>query len=447
MLTIIRNNNSLQEKFFEKPYRVHIALFLLMIIQGFIFDTPQAILEGTWAIFISTDLLITDYIAVGGIGAAFVNVALAGLLAIAAMRIAKHEPSGLAIATLGVVVAMAFFGKNPANMVPIIFGGWLYSKFTGTPHRSCVLPSILATCLAPVVTRFAFFYEVPIPFAFFYEMSTPVVMAIGSVLGISLGIFIGFIMTPFAAALRKAHEGYHLYNVGFAAGVLAVGMFAVFRTLGINQYIVDNWSSGYNFELATFSIVMSVYYIICGVLSRAKRLTVKELLRIDAEDYDYYKKYSNVTYVSMGILGLICVLFMFIIRGDYNGIVIGGLISTIGFGAFGKPIISSIILMSGAMMAAGASALLTGAPINHRSFLVATLFATCLAPMATRFGWKWGLVAGFVHLSLSIHVAIFHGGMNLYNNGFAGGVAAMILVPIVKFFAEEKAKKRSKARA
>jgi len=33
--------------------------------------------------------------------------------------------------------------------------------------------------------------------------------------------------------------------------------------------------------------------------------------------------------------------------------------------------------------------------------------------------------------------------MNLYNNGFAGGVAAMILVPIIKFFAEEKAKKKS----
>jgi len=430
MLTHIRNNNYIQERFFEKPYRVHVLLFIIMIAQGFIFDTPRNILDGTWDIFISTDLLITDYIAVGGIGAAFVNVALSGLLAIAAMRFARHEPSGLAIATLGVVIAMAFFGKNPANMLPIIVGGWLYSKYTGTPHRSCVLPSVLATCLAPVVTRFAFVYEIPVP--------------VGIFIGIVLGLAIGFIMTPFAAALRKCHEGYHLYNVGFAAGVLAVGMFAVFRTLGVTQYILDNWSSGYNFELATFSVVMSVYYIIIGILSRSKRLSFNELIRIDAEDYDYYKKYSCTTYVSMGILGLVCVLFMFAVRGEYNGIVIGGLISTIGFGAFGKPIVSSIILMTGAMMAATGSALLTGVPINHRSFLVATLFATCLAPMATRFGWKWGLAAGFVHLSLSIHVAIFHGGMNLYNNGFAGGVAAMILVPIVKFVGEERAKKRQR---
>ena len=439
MLAYIRKINWLQAGFLDKPYRVHVLLFLLMIVQGFIFDTPQNIFNGLWAIFISTDLLITDYIAVGGIGAAFVNVALAGLLSIGAMRFAKHEPNGLAIATLGVVIAMAFFGKNPANMLPILVGGWLYSKYTGTAHKNCVLPSVLATCLAPVVSRFvavsgmAGYQSIPLIYA--------IPIPLGLAMGIFLGLCIGFIMTPFAAAMRKAHEGYLLYNVGFAAGILAVGMFAVFQTFGVRQYIIDNWSSGYNFELATFSIVMSVYYIICGGLSRIKPMSLKAFLFIDAEDYDHYKKYAGTAYVSMGVLGLICVGFMFVVQGDYNGVVIGGLISTIGFGAFGKPIISSVVLMSGAVMAAATRMLLTGTPINHRSFLVATLFATCLAPIATRFGWKWGLVAGFLHLSLSVQVAIFHGGMNLYNNGFAGGLAAMILVPIIKFFAEEQAKK------
>jgi len=430
MLTRVRNNDWIQDKFFEKPYRLHIVLFLLMIAQGFIFDTPRNILHGLWAIFTSTAILITDYIAVGGVGAAFVNVALCGLLAIAAMRFAKHEPSGLAIATLGIVVAMAFFGKTPANMLPIIVGGWAYSKFTGTPHRGCVLPSILATCLAPIVTRFAFVDGIP--------------LVVGIIMGVLLGIFVGFVMTPFAAAIRRAHEGYLLYNVGFAGGILAVGFFAIFRTLGINQYIIDNWSSGNNFALATFATVMSVFYVICGIFSRAKMLPFKELIRIDAEDYDYYKKYSGITYLSMGILGLICVAFMFAVRGEYNGVVLGALISTVGFGAFGKPIISSVVLIAGAMIAAGASTLLTDRLFNDRGFLVAALFATCLAPIATRFGWKWGLVAGFTHLSLSIHVAIFHGGMNLYNNGFAGGVAAMILVPVIKFFAEEQQKKKSR---
>ena len=427
MFLAIRNNNTLQNKFLERPYRVHVLLFLVFIVQAFIYDTPKQILDGTIAIFFTTDLLITDYIAVGGIGAAFVNVALTGLLAIGAMCVARHKPSGLAIATLGVVVAMSFFGKNPANMLPIIVGGWLYSKYTRTPHANSVLPSVLATCLAPVVTRLAFVYDIP--------------TALGIGIGIILGLFVGFIMTPFAAALRKAHEGYHLYNVGFAAGILAVGMFAIFRTLGVDQYILDNWSSGYNFHLAVFCIVMSVYFLLCGIFSRAGRLPLPELARIDADDNDYYKKYANTAYVSMGILGLFCVVFMFAVRGEYSGPVVSGIISIIGFAAFGKPIISSIIIICGAMLAATASWLATGQPINHRGFLLAAFFSTCLAPIATRFGWKWGLVAGFVHLSLATNVAMFHGGMNLYNNGFAGGITAMILVPIIKFFAEEKQKR------
>ena len=418
---------ALKKHFLSKPYRVHIVLYLIMILQGFIYNTPRQIFDGTVAIFLSTDLLITDYIAVAGVGAAFVNVALAGLLSIGAMAIAKHEPSGLAMATLGVVIAMAFFGKNPANMLPILVGGWLYAKYTKTPHAASVLPSVLATCLAPIVTRLAFVYPMPTP--------------VGIGLGIVMGLFIGFIMTPFGAAIRKTHDGYHLYNVGLAAGILAVGFFAVFQTLGITQEIISNWSYGYNFELAVFSIVMGVYFILCGLLSGNKMPGIKEFLCLDAEGHDFYKKYGGVTYISMGLLALICVLFMFVVNGEYSGPVLGGLVSVVGFAAFGKSIRSSLVLMSGAMLAAVFSQLTTGVPFNHRGFLLAALFSTCLAPIATHFGWKWGLVAGFMHLSLATNVAMFHGGMNLYNNGFAGGLAAMILIPIIQFFKAQQAQK------
>ena len=70
--------------------------------------------------------------------------------------------------------------------------------------------------------------------------------------------------------------------------------------------------------------------------------------------------------------------------------------------------------------------------------MLAVLFSTCLAPIAKRFGWKWGLLAGFVHLSLATNVGIFHGGMNLYNNGLAGGIVAFILLPIIRVFQRKK---------
>jgi len=428
MLDKIHNNAWIHDGFLKKPYRVHAVLFLLFIVQGFIHDTPMQILQGTWTIFISPDILITDYVYTGGVGAAFVNVGLTGLLSLLALIIAKHDPSGLTMGTLGVVIGMSFFGKNPANMVPILVGGWLYSKYTGTPHRNCVLPSILATCLSPAVTQLAFVDYLP--------------TWLGIIFGVCIGLFIGFIMTPFAAAVRKSHEGFNLYNVGFAAGILGLGLFALFRTMGVDQQILPYWSEGHNFELGLFLLVMSVYFIVCGVLTKANALSFIDLFRMDAEDYDFFKKYSEKAYVSMGMLGLGCFALMFITRAEYSGPVLGGAVSVIGFGAFGKSLASSAVVASGAMIAAVVSMFFTGIPFNHRGFMLAVLFSTCLAPIPKRFGVVWGLVAGFIHLSLATNVGIFHGGMNLYNNGFAGGLTAMILIPIIHFFEGQQAKKR-----
>ena len=414
----------LQKHFLKKPYRVQAALFVIFIIQGFFYETPRGIAEGLWAIIISPDILVTDYIAIGGLGAAFVNVGLAGLITLAALSLSKHEPLGLTIGTLGLVTGFAFFGKNPINMLPVILGGYLYSRHMKIPFKNCILPAILGTCLAPAVTQLAFVPNIP-TFA-------------GILLGLMNGIFIGFIMNPVAAAMRKAHEGYNLYNVGFAAGLIGLCLFALFRNLGIDFADMNIWSSGYNRELALFLFILSFYFILCGFLGTGDKLSLKEIINLDAEDHDFYKKHVEKSYIAMGILGLSCLAFMFIIRGEYSGPVLGAILSVVGFGAFGKALPSAAIVVSGAMLAAFANFLVSGTPVNDRTFLVAALFSTCLSPLARKFGLFWGLAAGFLHLSLATHVGLFHGGLNLYNNGFAGGLTAMVLLPLISFLKSNK---------
>ena len=56
---------------------------------------------------------------------------------------------------------------------------------------------------------------------------------------------------------------------------------------------------------------------------------------------------------------------------------------------------------------------------------------TTLAPIAGRFGWGWGIVAGFIHSSAAQTVGALHGGLNLYNNGFAAGIVASALTPVI----------------
>ncbi len=63
--------------------------------------------------------------------------------------------------------------------------------------------------------------------------------------------------------------------------------------------------------------------------------------------------------------------------------------------------------------------------------MLAALFGTTLAPIAGRFGWHWGIVAGFEHSSVAQTVGQLHGGLVLYNNGFTAGLVAAVLLPVM----------------
>ena len=83
--------------------------------------------------------------------------------------------------------------------------------------------------------------------------------------------------------------------------------------------------------------------------------------------------------------------------------------------------------MIGVLLASVAKPLDPAGPM----LLLAALFGTTLAPIAGRFGWHWGIVAGFIHASAVQTVGQLHAGLNLYNNGFAAGIVASVLVPVI----------------
>ncbi|MGE4284849.1 MAG: DUF1576 domain-containing protein, partial [Clostridia bacterium] len=76
--------------------------------------------------------------------------------------------------------------------------------------------------------------------------------------------------------------------------------------------------------------------------------------------------------------------------------------------------------------------------ISDPAIQLAALFGTTLAPISGEFGWKYGILAGFIHSSVVLNVGTIHEGLNLYNNGFAGGLVAAFLVPIIEAFRKEE---------
>lgn len=58
------------------------------------------------------------------------------------------------------------------------------------------------------------------------------------------------------------------------------------------------------------------------------------------------------------------------------------------------------------------------------------LFA--IIALLVKFGFLAGVAASALHLPMVMHVGGVHGFMNLYNNGFAGGLAMLIIIGFIK---------------
>ncbi|MCL2841606.1 MAG: DUF1576 domain-containing protein [Defluviitaleaceae bacterium] len=418
-------SNWIQYNFLLKPYRVHALLFVFYIIYGFIWASPAEIADGLLVILTAPNILVTDYIAIAGLGATFVNVGIMGLLAIAVLASTRHRPFGLDMGVLGLVTGFAFFGKNPLNMIPILLGAWLFSRFVKRPFEENLVPALLGNALAPAVSQLAHVYYIPTP--------------IGIALGAMIGVFIGFTLSPLAAFMKRAHEGYNLYNVGFTAGIFAIILMALYTNLGISFEPRTYWSYGNNTVLMIFLGIVSAYFVIVGLLANTgEKVTLKQLLLVPTEDLDYFKWYREKIYISMGILGFAALGFMAVMQAEYTGLAIGAILSVIGFGAFGKSLVHAIPIVAGTMLADIANLFSFGTPLNAHGSLVAILFSTCLTPLSKSFGWKWGILAGYLHLSVATNISMFHGGMNLYNNGLAAGLVAMLLLPVIRAVSAHK---------
>lgn len=408
-------------KNYYPPYVILSVLYLFFILFAFCLDSPSEIFHGLKSIILSSDILITDYMEVGGIGAALVNAALTSLLSLLLLIIIGIKPNGSTIMSLWLMTGFSFLGKNIFNIWPIILGVYLFSRYQKEPFLNYILVAILGTSLSPVVSQISF-----------GSNQYNLISIIG---GILLGIAVGFILPPIASHSIKAHNGYNLYNIGFASGLIATLLMSIMRGFGINLDSRLVWHSGSNKILSILLIICCVYLIIIGIIyGKNKKSNLSNINKQTGRLIsDFYILFGETTYINMGILGILATYFVILIGGDLNGATICGIFTIIGFGSFGKNVKNTIPIVIGATLAA----IFNINEITSPSLLLSILFSTTLAPICGKFGWKYGVLAGIIHVNIVTNIGYLHGGLNLYNNGLAGGFVAMILIPLITTFKKE----------
>ena len=408
----------------EAPYVMMLCIYTVFIAYAFISESPREVFSGFLRILTSQSVLVTDFIAVGGLGATLLNSAIAGIASVTMLKLTKVKPNGAIIAALWLTLGFTFFGKNIYNMIPLTVGVWLFSKYMKEPFSNFSLAALLVATVSPTVSEISFLGV----------LSTPVEI----LFGILLGFLVGFIFPSISASTIKMHGGYDLYNMGFAGGLICMVGFAVLRNIGVELTTAEIVSEGNTLTIAIGLYLLSLSLLLCGLLMGSAKenfASFREILKRSGRLVsDFYFEQGNGIFINMGLLGILATSVTLLIGADLNGLTVAGILTIIGFGGFGKHVRNVIPIMTGAILAAFANQQSPG----HFSNAVPILFSTGLAPLAGQYGVIWGIIAGFLHLNVAIHTSDLSGGMNLYANGFAAGFVAMILLPIITALRKER---------
>ncbi|HEY9054921.1 MAG TPA: DUF1576 domain-containing protein [Rectinemataceae bacterium] len=409
----------------DRALPLFVALvFALFLGFGFVADGPLAACLGFLRLQFSPARLLSDYTALAGIGAALVNAAMVGLLGFGLMKVNGIGISGATIAALMTMMGFALFGKTVLNSLPIMIGVCISALIVGKRPREYTLIAMFGTGLGPVVSFVAF------------ELGLDPVLAYPAAAGI--GMVVGIILPPLAIAMLHLHQGYSLFNVGFTMGFIGLFAASLSNAGGGDIRALYEWGKAVDPFLYLVVPLLGAAAIAFGFAFWGKTAW-EQFVKINSLSGRLPSDFTDMvgaggTLLNAGILALAYSGLVALLGAPFNGPVIGGLMTLLGFSFFGVTPKNAFPVLAGLL----AAALLFGKPMTESWVILAFLFGTALSPIAGEFGLGIGFLAGFLHLVIVERSGTWHGGMNLYNNGFAAGLTATLIVSIVEWYRNSK---------
>lgn len=392
------------------------ALFWIIAL---ILASPKELAQGMMTIVLTRDALITDYFELTGFGTAFFNAGLVMGLGILLIRRLRLPFTGLTMAVLFINAGFALFGKNPVNVLPMLFGTWLYARFHNAGMNRYIYTALFGSCLAPMVTELVYL----LPFSFAVNLLTAV----------AVGAFLGFVLPPLSVHTASMHMGYNLFNMGFAGGLLAFVMVCILQSFGLESNSVFIWSYGRPVWLAAglYLYFTSAFFYGLFINHGSLKPLLKLMKRPGRAVADFILMDGvGTTLLNMGLIGWVCTTYILLTGGDLSGPVVGAVLTVFGFAAFGTHVRNYLPVLLGVWLSTFLNHMLPTTP----SLQMGAIFAAGLAPIAGQFGIFAGIIAGMLHAAVVVCTSSLYGGLNLYNNGFSTGLVAIVLVPTLESF-------------
>ena len=401
------------------------AVIILLIATAVLVDGPGRALSGFVELQLHPARLIHDFVEIRGIGATLINGALVGSIGLFLVLLNKVSLSGPTYAAILTLIGFGLFGKTPFNIVPIFFGVYLSAKYVGKSFKEYIIIALFGSALGPLVSTLAF------------ELGLPYTVSL--IIAIAGGVGTGFLLPAIAVSMLHLHQGYNLYNIGLTCGFFGLFAASLMRAGGHRFKPALNWFGEFSPVLILIVPVLSILLVAVGVLLEKGRV-LRDFLAIQKIPGRLPSDFMDMestggALVNSGAIGLLFSAYVLVIGADFNGPVIGGLFTIIGFAAFGTHVKNSLPVLGGVVTCT----LVFGMPLAAPGPVLAAIFGTTLSPIAGQFGPLAGFIAGFIHLVMVSFTGSWHGAMNLYNNGFAGGLTAALIIAVLQWYKNNKA--------
>ncbi len=438
--------NSLSESNFLKLlFAFFTAAFLIAAV---CMPDRATMFTGLWQIISGPSKVSTNYFAVGGYAATFLNMGLVALICLALYCI----PGAVAnnVSTLAFILTLGFgsWGINILNIWPTFLGVVLYCLVKKEKVSANVNAMLFSTGIAPLITDLLIRYPHAQAIGFNF---------VGLGLALVVGVAIGFFLPAGLAHSPKVHKGFDLYSAALPIGMTAFFLQAVlFKTMGVALPAAPSAETLQVASAIIVNIFCCVVFGLCILLAFLMGCTPKDywkLLSDPATVNNFSSTYGNATFLmNVGVYGLFILAYYNIVGATFNGVTFGIIFCMLACCNSGShpgnvwPIMLGYVVSSFVFgwIAPLFGGTFTGA-VNAQAICVGLCYANGLSPIADKYGWRYGFVAAIMHYLLVTSVPTLHGGYCLYNGGFTAALICLILVPeLEKFFRTKEERKEAR---
>ena len=437
--------NNLSESEFLKLFFAFVGVVFLAA--AVCMPDRAEMLTGFWTILSSPAKVSTNYFAVGGYAATFLNMGLVALIYFGLFTGLKANANNVSTLGLLLTVGFAAWGINVLNIWPTILGVVVYGLVKKEKLSGLANAMLYCTGIAPIISDMLLRYP---------NAETVGFNLLGLLLALIVGLFIGFCLPAGLGHAPKVHKGFDLYSAAVPIGMMAfILQGTLYKTMGIALPAAPGADTLAVADAVIVNTFCAVFFGACIVLALAMGYGVKDYWKMITGDFvpSVSAGHGNAALLmNVGVYGLMILAYYDIIGASFNGVTFGCIFCMLACCNSGSNPATVWPIMLGYVAASLGfgwfSQLLGGSfslGINAQAIVIGLCFANGLSPIAGKYGWHWGTLSAVLHYLLVSSVPNLHGGFCLYNGGLTAALICIFLVPVIEKFAMTKEEKKALA--